>query len=78
MKIAVAATNKNKNSEISPLGGRAPFYLIFNEKGELLDSLSNPFAVGGGGAGFAVAKMLADRKVDAVIAGGFGSNMIGA
>ena len=75
MKIAVASIDKNENSEISQQTGRAPYYLIFNEKCELIETVSNPFSIGGGGAGFAVAKMLADKEVDIVIAGKFGSNM---
>ena len=78
MKIAIAANNKNENSEISGRGGRAPYYLIFNEKGELKETISNPFAVGGGGAGFAAAKMLADKSVDVFVAAAVGGNMVGA
>lgn len=78
MKIAVATTDDGKNAEISTMGARAPFYLLFNEKGEFLEALSNPFAVGGGGAGFAVAKMLADKEVEMVVASNFGPNMIDA
>jgi predicted Fe-Mo cluster-binding NifX family protein len=78
MKIAVAAMRKNECSEISVQAGRAPYYLIFTEDGKLLETVSNPFKVGGGGAGFGVAKMLADIGVDTVIAGKFGANMIGA
>ena len=78
MKIAIATNNKNENSEISGRGGRAPYYLIFNEKGELKETISNPFAVGGGGAGFAVAKMLADKGVDIFAASAVGGNMAGA
>ena len=78
MKIAIAALKKKENSQISMQAGRAPYYLIFNEKSELLETVSNPFNRGGGGAGYGVAKMLADKKVDMVIAGSFGENMIGA
>ena len=78
MKIAIATVDKDENSEISGRGGRAPYCLIFNEKGEFSETLSNPFAVGGGGAGFAVAKMLADKGVDIFVAGTVGDKMIDA
>lgn len=76
MKIAVAAYQKSQTSEISVQAGRAPFYLLFDERGALLEILKNPFSIGGGGAAFGVAKMLADKQIQMVIAGKFGSNMI--
>ncbi|MCK4336273.1 MAG: hypothetical protein KAT94_03740 [Candidatus Aenigmarchaeota archaeon] len=78
MRIAVASLGKDEDSEISEKAGRSPYYLIFDEKGELLEGISNPFAIGGGGAGFGVAKMLADKGVSVLIAGKFGPNMTGA
>lgn len=78
MRIAIAALKKKENSQISMKAGRAPYYLIFNEKFEFLETVSNPFSRGGGGAGFGVAKMLADKKVEMVVAGEFGENMISA
>ncbi|MFH1412942.1 MAG: NifB/NifX family molybdenum-iron cluster-binding protein [bacterium] len=78
MKIAIATINKEEDAEISGRGGRAPYYLIFNEKGEFVEAVSNPFAVGGGGAGFAVAKMLADKGINVFIASAIGGNMAGA
>ena len=74
MKIAIASEGKTQDSEISSKGGRAPYYLIFEDK-KLIESIKNPFATGGGGAGFSVAYMLADKKVNLVIAGKFGGNM---
>lgn len=73
-RVAIASEGKEKGSEISLRGGRAPYYLIF-EKGELVEKIKNPFAVGGGGAGWSVAHMLAEKNVDLVIAGRFGPNM---
>jgi len=78
MKIAIAALSNNKNSQVSEQAGKAPYYLIFDEAGKLLEAIKNPFAVGGGGAGFGVAKLLADKGVDLVVAGDFGPNMISA
>lgn len=75
MRIAVASVGKEGTSEISPRSGRAKFYLIFDDKGNLLEVLSNPFSRGGGGAGFGVAKMLADKKVDVMIGCQIGEHM---
>jgi len=77
MKIAIASTGKDIKSTISDVAGRAPYYLIF-EDSKLIESIDNPFSFGSGGAGFAVAKMLADKKIEVVIAGKFGPKMAAA
>jgi len=75
MKIAVAAIGKDETSQVSPRSGRSKFYLIFNERRELLEVISNPFSRGGGGAAFGVAKMLADKDVDIVVGRQVGEHM---
>lgn len=78
MKIAVASLEKNEGAKIAQQAGRAPYYLIFNEKGELLETWGNVFARGGGGAGFAVVDVMKEKGVEVIIAGKFGPNMTGA
>jgi predicted Fe-Mo cluster-binding NifX family protein len=76
MKIAIASEGKDKNSIISEKAGRAPYYLIFEDKNkEIIKIIKNPFAIGGGGAGWSVADMLSDENVQKVIAGNIGANM---
>ena len=74
MKIAVASEGKTDDSEISMRGGRAPYYLVFEDK-RLVEVIQNPFASGAGGAGFSVAYMLAGKGIDLVVAGKIGGNM---
>ena len=57
--------------------GRAPYFLIYENK-ELVKTIKNPFAIGGGGAGFGVTKMLENERVDLIIAGHFGDKITGA
>ena len=78
MKIAIATVEKKDSGEVSGRGGRAPYYIIFDENGKLVEIVSNPFSVGGGGAGVSVAKMLADKDVDICVAGKIGANMVEA
>lgn len=74
MKIAIASEGKNLDSEISQRGGRAPYYLLFEDK-KLVEAIKNPFVSGSGGAGFSVAYMLAEKNVKLVVAGKLGGNM---
>ena len=75
MKTAIASKGKTEDSEISEIGGRAPYYLVFENK-KLVKVLPNHFKFGGG-AGYAVAKMLINEKVDLVISGRFGAVLSG-
>ena len=77
MKIAIASDKNEVDSKVSETGGRAAFFLIF-EDGQLAKTIKNPFRIGGGGVGFSVAAMLADEKVEMVVSGHFGDNMVGA
>jgi len=77
MKFAIASSLKNVDGEIS-VGGRAPYFLIFDDQQTMVESLKNPFAVGGGGAGPSVAKMLADMGVTKLVSNHFGEKMINA
>ncbi len=74
MKIAIASEGEKVDSEISESGGRALYYLIFENK-KVVETIKNPFAIGSGGAGWSVAHMLAEKKVNLVIAGKIGPNM---
>ncbi len=78
MKIAIASSKKDISGDIEVRAGRARYYLIIDDSGELLETIKNPFSVGGGGAGFGVAKMLADKGVKKIVANDFGPNMIQA
>lgn len=78
MKTAIALTEKEENGTISERGARAPYFGIYDTEGSCLEIIDNPFAAGGGGAGFAAAKFLADKGVTHFIAGAIGENMAAA
>lgn len=75
MKIAIASEGKTIDSKVCPTAGRAPYYLIFEDK-KLIKTIKNPFAVGGGGAGFGVIQMLSNENINLIVSGKFGENMI--
>jgi predicted Fe-Mo cluster-binding NifX family protein len=74
MIIAIASDGKDKGSLVSDQPGRAPYFQLV-DNGEVVEVVSNPFAIGGGGAGLAVARMLHQKKVGEVVAGQIGGNM---
>jgi predicted Fe-Mo cluster-binding NifX family protein len=76
MRIAVAATANDICADVAYHGGRAPFYLIFDEHGNLLEGFSNPFSEMERHAGYEVSQMMAEEGVDVVIAGLLGPTMI--
>lgn len=77
MKIAIASEKNSIEGKVSKRAGRAEHILIF-EDGEFQKSIKNPFAVGGGGAGFGVIRLLSKEKVKVFVAGEFGQNLIRA
>lgn len=74
MITAVAAEGNTAGAPVSDLGARAPYYLLF-EGGDMKEAVKNPFAVGGGGAAFSVAHLLAEKGVERFISGAVGPNM---
>ena len=73
--IAVATLEKTENSQIGNKAARAPYYLIFDKAGNLMEVISNPFRDTTRGAGPKVADLLASKNVSVVVAGDFGHKM---
>ena len=76
MTIAIAATAPEQNGQIAMHGARAPFYLLFDEQGNMLEVLANPVVQAEGGAAPQAALFLADKGVTLLAAGDFGSRFV--
>ena len=75
MKIAVASTGQAKDSTISQQAGRSLFFLFFDDRGKLFETVENPAKDKSRNAGPSAASFLADKGVTIVIAEDFGSKM---
>ena len=73
--IAVAAAGENENSEISPVAGRAPYYLIFDENGVFVKFIENSGRSSRRDSSSAVVDLLLKESCKTVIAGQFGEKM---
>ena len=73
--IAVATVGDSVTSEISMKAGKAPYYLIFDDDGLFIKSLTNPFQTRGRRASVGVVDLLNKESVRTVIAGKFGNKM---
>jgi len=70
MKIAVSSSGNTLESNVDVRFGRAPYFLIVED--DKVEVLENPNLEAGGGVGVQTSQLLADKGVDAVIAGNFG------
>ena len=73
--IAVAAVDRTENSRVCQEAARAPYYLIFNQQGKLLEVISNPFIAAARHAGPKVAALLAEKNVTVMLSGDFGHKL---
>ena len=76
MKFWILFSHSGVSSLVSPFLGRCPCFLFVDEssKKRKWEVVDNPAAGARGGAGVAVAQMIASQKAEAVICGGVGPN----
>lgn len=74
MKIAVSAMSPDLDSEIDPRFGRCQYFLIVDTDTMQYETLENPGASAGGGAGITTAQTISTRGIEAVITGNCGPN----
>jgi predicted Fe-Mo cluster-binding NifX family protein len=77
-KIAIASEGETMESQVGSQGARCPWFLFFDGKGELTETLENPHKEKRGGAGISCAKLLADNDTTIFVAGFVGDKMAGA
>ena len=74
-KIAIAADGDKMDSKVEFQGGRAQWLIFFDEKGELIESLENPFYQAQSQAGVKCAGFLAEKNITTFVAGNIGNKM---
>jgi predicted Fe-Mo cluster-binding NifX family protein len=75
MKIAVAAADKTATAAVVDQPASAPYFLIFDEKGKLLEAIENPYK-NAENPGPEVIDFLAGKGATIVVAGFFGPKII--
>jgi predicted Fe-Mo cluster-binding NifX family protein len=76
MSIAIAATAPERDGQIAMHGARAPFYLLFDKRGDMLEAVANPVVQVAGGAAPKAAQFLEEKGVTLLAAGDFGDTFI--
>jgi len=74
-KFAIAADGQDASSPITHLTGRAPYFIIYDETGKLLEVAVNIYLQQEFGMGPQAAAMLAERKVTVLVGGMAGPKM---
>lgn len=74
MLVAIPADGKDTSSRMAGRFARAPFFVIFNEDGNIVETIDNDVANVAHGAGGNAVKLLADHGVDVVIVPQVGPN----
>lgn len=74
MKIIIPIEDKQLETRISDVFGRAKYFLVYDSKSELYDFLENIGAVSPNGAGIKAAQQVVDLKADVVILPQIGKN----
>jgi predicted Fe-Mo cluster-binding NifX family protein len=69
MKICIATIAPNLDSQISPVFGRVPYFLIVDSETEEFKAIENIAGKASRGAGIAAAQAVASEKVKVAIAG---------
>lgn len=76
MKIAVASTGQKLTAKVDPRFGRCPYFLIVNTVNQKFKVLKNTATRASRGVGISAAQLIADQKVQTIIAGNFGPNAV--
>ncbi|MBN2246185.1 MAG: hypothetical protein JW755_10105 [Candidatus Aminicenantes bacterium] len=74
-KIAIAAKGETTDSQVESQGGRAQWLILFDDNGELIEALENPFYQEQSQAGAKSAEFLEKKNVTIFVAGNIGNNM---
>ncbi len=74
MKICVCATGPDLNSQVSPVFGRCPYFLIVDSKTEEFKAIPNSAFQAGRGAGVGASQLVVSEGAKVVICGNFGPN----
>ena len=72
MKICLSVISPNIESLVDARFGRSHYFLIADEKGEVLETFENPGIRAIGGAGITAAQVVASKNVDAILTGNLG------
>jgi predicted Fe-Mo cluster-binding NifX family protein len=74
MKLCISSTGKDPQAAVDPRFGRAAGYVFVDTESKTFESVENPAAMAGGGAGTKAAQLVIDRGAQAVLTGNIGPN----